>query len=82
MVMNADSAAAIASVCAALVAIATVVGQVLLARQISTVKQLVNGQSHSLTQLAADKAFRQGVDVGAGVSHATVAEAPPLIEPK
>lgn len=79
--MNADSAAAIGSICAAVTSIVIVVGQVILAKRLETVKTLVNGQSHTLTALAADRAFRQGVDVGSGIQSAPAQRAPAQIEP-
>lgn len=80
--MNADTAAAIGSICAAIVSVAVVIGQVILAQRLDTVKHLVNGQSHTLTALATDRAFRQGVDVGSGIQSAPTVAAPPQIEPR
>lgn len=80
--MNADTAAAIGSICAAVVSIAVVVGQVLLARRLDAVHGLVNGQSHALNAMVADKAYRQGVEAVAPPSAAVVVVAPPTIEPR
>lgn len=80
--MNADTAAAIGSICAAIVSIAVVVGQVLLSRRIGEVHSLVNGQSHTLNRLYASEAYQRGAASATGPTSSSAPGAPPQIEPR
>lgn len=80
--MDANTLAAVAAVCAAVVSVATVVGQVALARRVGSVKELVNGQSHTLNRLMTDDAFRAGVESAVRAGAQATARAPRQITPR
>lgn len=80
MMIDANGAAAIASICAALVSIVVVIGQIIVARRVEVVGKLVNGQSHALNRITATEAFRDGVAAAGMDIRPTEAAAPPSIE--
>lgn len=59
--MNENTAAAIAAICAAVVSVATIVGQVILSRRMGEVKTAVNGQTDKVIALVERAAHAEGV---------------------
>jgi hypothetical protein len=78
--MDAPTAQAIASICGLLATIAVVVGQVILGRQLASVKELVNGQSHVLNRLTGDEAYGRGLAAGLATDPPAPTQAPRSIE--
>lgn len=59
--MNENTAAAIAAICAAIVSVATIVGQVMLSRRMGQVKQSVDGKLDQVVALTERAAHAEGV---------------------